>query len=356
MAKLNFKSFWHKTAAFLSVLAILIFSVTSINAKKLDFYGNNLSDWATFTFPTAGGQIRWRILVNENPTPPGPGQARIIDVPWGQTATEFIPAFGDYTGDGINDFNLYRDETGTPANSYIILPISPNQAPPGAPIYFQWGNALTDIIGTEGDYDGDGAMDPTIVRAPTATSAFEWWIFRTGTMTVQPPFIFGTNATDIALAGADYTGDGMDDPAVARIGAGGQITWHVGTVNGTQINQTAWGDFDTDFIVPGGDYDGDNRADYMVWRAFGAGTNGVWYLRTSSGNISYTTFGIPGASGTRDVALRSGDYDGDNITDIAVYRPSTRTFWVARSSGGFQSQQWGEAGLTNLPIASFGIF
>jgi hypothetical protein len=59
------------------------------------------------------------------------------------------------------------------------------------------------------------------------------------------------------------------------------ITWYVGTITGSQISQVQWGDFDTDFIVPAGDYDGDHKADYMVWRGFGT-VNGVWYLRTSA--------------------------------------------------------------------------
>jgi hypothetical protein len=351
MLNTNFKKVYCRTVAFFSVIAMLSFSIPFANAQKLDFFGNNISDWATFTFPTAGGAIRWRILKNENPSPPGPGEAEIIDVPFGQSATELVSAFGDYTGDGNTDFSLYRDNTGSPANTYIYQ----SPTPGSMATFFPWGNAVTDVIGAEGDYDGDGIMDPTIVRAPAGVP-FVWWVFRTSDNTVMTFNWGATGATDIALPGADYTGDGTDDPAVARIGAGGQITWLIGTTSGTQILQANWGDFDTDFIIPAGDYDGDNKADFMVWRAFGAGTNGVWYLLTNSGNISYTPFGIPGSAAARDTALRSGDYDGDGLTDIAVYRSSTRTFFVARSSGGVQSQQWGEAGLTNLPIASFGIF
>jgi len=349
-----------RVPAFIAVLVVLMASFTPVQARKfLNFFtscpSNSapcIADWAVFTFPAAGGQIRWRVLKNENPSPPGAGT--IFDIPWGQTATELVPGLGDYTGNGLTDLTFYRNNAGSPANTFLILPINENNQPPGTPIYRQWGNSTTDDTGAAGDYDGDGITDYTAVRANG--SAFQWWVLNSSTSTVSI-FQFGTVATDIVLPGADYNGDGMDDPTVARISSlNGQVTWHIGTTQGTQLNQVAWGDFDTDYLVPGGDYDGDGKADFMVWRGFGSGTNGVWYLRTATGDISYTQFGIPGTSAVRDTALRAADYDGDGKTDIAVWRPGTMTFWVNRSSGGVQTQQWGVAGNTNLPIASFGVF
>lgn len=334
---------------FRTVQAILLIAVFSMllapaaNAQQqYRYFGTQYTDWSVFTFPTTGGTIRWYILKNENPSQP-PGI--IYDVPFGQTATEEVPNQGDYTGDGIDDFAIYRDNTGTPPNTYII------QRSSGGTDWIQWGNFVTDYVGAEGDYDGDGRLDLTAVRV---TPLFQWWVLRSSNNTVAN-FTFGNDATDIALPGADYTGDGIDDPAIARVAGNGQITWIVGTITGAQLSSAIWGNFNTDFIIPAGDYDGDQKADYMVWRGFGA-VNGVWYLLTSSGTVSYERFGIPGTTAVRDTALRSGDYDGDGKTDIAIYRPSTRTFYVLRSSGGVQTQPWGIAGNSNLPIASFGVF
>ena len=329
------------------ISAMLLFCLATIsNAQKYQFFSNTISDWAVLTFPTAGGSVRWSLLKNANPSPPGPGQATIADITWGLTQTDLIPNVGDYTGDGIDDTAIYRNNSGTPANTYIWR----NQN--GGATYVPWGISTTDILGKEGDYDGDGKMDPTIVRQSGANLV--WWVYRSSDNTSMT-FTYGLFDTDIALPGADYTGDGKDDPAIVRIGANGLITWYVGTTSGTVLSVTPWGSFNTDFIIPGGDYDGDGKADFMVWRGFGAGTNGAWYLRTNSGNTSATVFGIPGASG-RDTPLRAGDYEGDGKTDIAVYRPSSLTFWVARSSGGVQSQRWGVTGNTNIPVASFGTF
>jgi FG-GAP repeat len=48
-----------------------------------------------------------------------------------------------------------------------------------------------------------------------------------------------------------------------------------------------------------------------------------------------------------------GDYDGDGKTDFAVWRPSSGTFFVLRSSDGVVvSQQWGQGSLGDIPLKS----
>lgn len=109
--------------------------------------------------------------------------------------------------------------------------------------------------------------------------------------------------------------------------------------------------FTTDPDQGGTDFDGDERSDIAVYRP---GT-GMWYVRNSStgfavgaGAWSYQ-WGVPG-----DVPM-PGDYDGDHRADVAIYRPATGEWYVRNSSqdyvvgAGTWYLQWG---LTNdVPLA-----
>lgn len=85
-----------------------------------------------------------------------------------------------------------------------------------------------------------------------------------------------------------------------------------------------------------GDYDGDGKTDFCVFRP----QEGVWYLINSASGDSTTSYISFGGAG--DVPAQA-DFDGDGRTDIAVFRPGSGRWFIRRSS---------DQGVTELPLGT----
>jgi hypothetical protein len=94
-----------------------------------------------------------------------------------------------------------------------------------------------------------------------------------------------------------------------------------------------------------GNFDGDNRTDVTVYRP----SSGTWFVRTSSSGF---TGGLGYAWGASTDLAVPADYDSDGRTDVAVYRPSSGHWFILKSSSDFtawDTYQWGTAGDVPVP-------
>lgn len=125
---------------------------------------------------------------------------------------------------------------------------------------------------------------------------------------------------------------------VGKIGfyAAGNAADSSGSTNGDYIYTTSTAMLSGTSIS---NFDGDLVSDIAVFRP----SAGVWYtLNTVDNNFQAILFGQDG-----DINA-SADYDGDGVDDPAVFRPSTGVWYVRKSTGGFIITQFGTDG--DIPV------
>ncbi len=236
----------------------------------------------------------------------------------------------DYDGDGRADLSLFRPTNG----NWYILPSQTNG------FYgFPFGQNGDQIA--PADYDGDGKTDVAVFRdtVPGAGNFAYFYILNSSDNSFRA-VQFGATG-DVPMAG-DWDGDGRGDLAVYRAAAtaGGQSFFYYrpSSQPGVDFNTLPLGTQNDKPLL--GDFDGDGRLDPAVFRSSSA----TWLiLRSSVNQIAQTNFGL-----STDVPVPA-DYDGDGAANIAVFRPSNG-FWYTSTNpqSNFGAVQFGAAG--DLPV------
>ena len=318
-----------------------------------DFMGDNRTDWTTLQF-TTGGSIRWKNL--QNPAPAAPGAAFKRDFDYGLTNSDSVTV-GDYVGDSKSDPTVYRETAGAPNGIFYVgnFPLGNGGITLNRAVNF--GNGTTDVPGAQGDYDGDGKTDYTLVR--NTANGLVWFILGSATNTARA-VTFGTTVGQTGPAvfpGADFNGDGRDELVyLTRNSAGTIVNYFIGdAVTGQGVITRSFGNYNTDFSVAPDDYTGDGRADFVAVRET-QGATAVWYIGNSQNTtVTATRFGIADPAFTDlDLPVR-GDFDGDGRHDICVWRESNQTFYYISSIfNNIQAQKHGDVG--DFPLGSFGLY
>jgi hypothetical protein len=180
--------------------------------------------------------------------------------------------------------------------------------------------------------DGTDAIDGTFLNAP------EGAIFAGALNTAFRITYQGGDGNDVVItrvnrANFDFDGDGRSEVSTFRPSNG---TWNaLLTSNGANFSVN-WG-LGTDKLAPA-DFDGDNKTDLAIFR------DGVWWILNSfNGSVTTVQFGLSG-----DIPVPN-DFDGDGRADIAVWRPSDGVWYQLRSLGNqFAAGAFGRSG--DLPL------
>ncbi len=310
------------------------------NGAMTTFYSQS------FSATPAGGNYTFR--VTSGALPPGltlnPATGALSGTPTSNGTFNFTimaTGFGDCTG---NQAYAITVGNGCPT---ITLPDLPN----GTPGQFYSNSVTATPSGTYNSAITSGSLPPgltlfgafgLIYGYPTAAGAFSFTITATdnnnctGQRSYSMTIGSGTAALARAVAG-DFDGDGKTDFALWRTAQSSWLVLNSSTGSSQRIASVTNDAASKDVIVPG-DYDGDAKMDTAVFRS-GAADGSHWIIkRSSDGQTIDKLWGLP-----TDVPVPA-DYDGDGKADIAVWRGSESRWYIVRSSDGqVQTIIWGSS-------------
>ena len=251
---------------------------------------------------------------------------------------------GDFNGDGMADVLVFRSSDGFVGQWLSDGVGGWNYQPAvymgGSPGAFPGAQILT------GDFNGDGMTDVLVFRSSDGFVG-QWLSNGAGGWNYQPAVYMGGSPG--AFPGAqiltgDFNGDGMTDVLVFRSSDGFVGQWLSDGVGGWNYQPAVYmggspGAFPGAQILTG-DFNGDGMTDVLVFRS-SDGFVGQWLSNGAGGWNYQQSVYMGGSPGVFPGAqILTGDFNADGMTDVLVFRSSDGFVgqWLSNRLGGWNYQ------------------
>lgn len=278
------------------------------NKIQADFNGDGLTDYVLAR--PVGTDYVWLVRYNTGSGTLTP-EAQALTFNLGKT-DNFVDTL-DIDGDRIADASVWNSATA----AYTVRRSSRGL---DAVIVIPHGQVGDDPT-QSGDYDGDGRDDLAVFHAPSVSDPdgpMAVVIRSTANGSVRAITVgTGVQGDAFPTSGFDYSGDGIADVSVQQadtsVPADARFRYFDGRT-GSMFADFLWGK-SSDFIVPG-NFVGNRQFDTTTRRTV-SGQRQYASRDSQNGDAApIQTFGITGDNSI------GGDYDGDGLSDLAVWRPS----------------------------------
>jgi hypothetical protein len=289
------------------------------------FTGSGLTDFVMVR-AAGGGPVRWFVKANDATA----GGVELPPFEFGRDSDFF--AMGDFDGDGLSDPVVWSSG---PAARFQVRRSS---RPTDAPLVVALGTTADDPL-VLADFDGDRVTDFAVYRDGTPADTTARFLIRRSTTAATSDFPIPNSDGSIVFPLRDVDSDGRADFGI-QFNAGSDVggfrifNGATGAAIGSPFNFGR----SSDFVVPGHSV-GSAVTDIAVSRNANPGTGTVKYffprdMETGAGDANNLATGI--VLGIAGDFITQGDYDGDGLTDYAVWRssatPGASKFVIRRST------------------------
>jgi len=286
-----------------------------------DFDNDDKADFALYNYPYGN----WYIFSSLSSTWLANGVNFGVDT--------YLPVPGDYNGDGYADVVVYSRSTAWWMVFYTGI---------GTVLTCQWG--AYNCIPAAGDYDGDGKSDFALYDFMTGA----WYILKSSTQTwLTYGDVFGGYGY-LPVPG-DYNGGGMSDAVVYSEELGLWLLFYP---------EDGSSEYLQDFGGPGylpapGDYDYDGVTDFGLYDYW----YGYWYIWSPVNGWITDADGFKWANYNSYYYVPvAGDYDGDGISDLAVYSRAYGDWYIYYIGSGSHAHVTGFGGAYYVPITYWALY